>query len=93
MLSLNIPGQTSIRNLPDFDVAILRGRSNDIVVMRTPSNVQYGALVASNEGGIGVNPTRFRLWQDEESASSSGLDYDGDEFWIDGAEGRVPGGF
>ena len=73
--------------MPDFDVAILRGRGNDVVVVGTPSDVKDGAFVAADERCIGIDAAGFRLRQDQESSSSSGLDYDGDELGVDSAEG------
>ena len=86
------PGQTAVRNLPDLDVAILGGRGYDVVVVRTPRDVEDGTFVASDEGGIGVHSSGLRLRQNEEGPAAAGFDDDGDEFGVDGAEGRVPRG-
>jgi len=61
--------------------------------VRAPLDVEDWTLVASDKWSIRINSTRFGVRQNEESTSSSGLDYDCDELGIDGTESRVPGGF
>jgi hypothetical protein len=50
-----MPADTAVRNLPDFDNTILRPTSNDIVIMWTPSYIQYRSLVPTNQRVICSN--------------------------------------
>lgn len=86
------PGQSAVRDLPDLDVAVLGGRSDHVVVVRTPRNVQNRTFVASDDGSIGVDAAGLGDGQDEEGAAAAGLDDDRDKLGVDDAEGRVPRG-
>lgn len=50
-----MPAGTAVRNLPDFDNTILRPTSNYIVIMWTPSYIQYRSLVPTNQRVICSN--------------------------------------
>lgn len=45
----NKPADTTVRNLPNFDNTILRPTSYNIVIMWTPSYIQYRTFVPTNQ--------------------------------------------
>ena len=88
----HVLGEPAVRNLPDFDEAILRGRGDDVVIVRAPGDVEHGTFVTTHEGNIGVDPADFLQRENQKGSASTGLNDDGQELGVDGAEGRVPGG-
>lgn len=46
------PGDAAVGDLPHLDCAVLRGRGDDIVIVRTPGDVQHWALMTSHQGYI-----------------------------------------
>ena len=45
---IEVAGEPSVRDVPQLDGAVLRGRGDDVVVERVPLDVQHGAAVAGN---------------------------------------------
>jgi len=47
--------KSTIRDLPDFDCAVFRSAGYQVVIMRTPLDVQHGSLVTDDEWCLAVD--------------------------------------
>ena len=54
---MNQPGNSSIRDLPDFNITILWAWGNHIIIVRAEGNIEDRPLVPGNQGGIWGNST------------------------------------
>jgi len=48
------PRNSTIRDLPDFDDAVLGATGDDVVIVRTPGNVQHRTFVSTDQWVIWV---------------------------------------
>ena len=53
--SSQVPGQAVIRNLPDFDNTIFTSGSDNVIVVRTPGDIQNGSFVASDQRMVRID--------------------------------------
>ena len=84
---------TTVGYLPDFHCTIFRTAGNDIVVVRTPGEIEHGSFVPADQGYFPVDAAHSLQWQDEKGATAARLSDNGQKFRIHHAKGRIPGAF
>lgn len=56
---LEVAMESSVWNLPHLDGAVLGGAGDDVIVMRTPLNVEDSGLVSSHNRSIAIYSTNL----------------------------------
>lgn len=65
----NKPADTTVRNLPNFHNTILRPTSYNIVIMWTPSYIQYRTFVPTNQRVVCSNSSY--LWKQSNNSNKN----------------------
>ena len=85
--------QATVGNLPNFNRTIFGTTGDDVVVVRTPGDVENGSFVSGDERNIAIDPADFVQRQDEKGAAACRFSDDSEKFRIDRTKCRVPGAF
>ena len=83
------PGDAAVGDLPHLDCAVLRGRGDDIVIVRTPGDVQHWALMTSHQGYIrGHSPSLNSKLTLKELTLNAEFKFEENVPWQVGGQGR-----
>jgi len=83
-------GDTTFRNVPQLNSAVLRGGGDDVIVERVELNIEHGGLVARDEGIIALQFTMLFQGHDNERTSTDGIPDGSEEFGVGSDVVAVP---
>ena len=81
-----ILAQAAIGYFPHLDGAVFGGAGDEVVIVRTPGDIEDSGLVADDERHVTIDTTDFVDGHDEKGATARRLGDDGYELGIDAAE-------